>query len=179
MQSLPGLPLACMPIRASDVCRLANLNKTAGDGDGSSAIGVMAAVGSTHRHRSAAASAAVPAAGAATFMIHEDTQFLPGGGPSVAAVYEDDDTDMLAGALMMPSGAGGGPLLHGSNLAIYEDTQFLPGMAGIGQVQQQQQGGPAGLTARPPERSAGPSSAGMIHVDTDFITRDIVWGKTG
>ena len=67
----------------------------------------------------------------------------------------DDETDTLGGSFL-PSAAGGSQ----GGLAIYEDTQFLPGIGG-------------GEALLPSVLSGN----GLMHEDTEFITRDIVWNR--
>ena len=67
----------------------------------------------------------------------------------------DDETDSLGGSFL-PSTAVGSQ----GGLAIYEDTQFLPGIGG-------------GEALLPSVLSGN----GLMHEDTEFITRDIMWNR--
>ena len=73
----------------------------------------------------------------------------------------DDDTDVLGGPFLP---AGGGSQGMGGGLAIYEDTQFLPGIGG------------GHLPSSSSDGRALPG-IGLMHEDTEFITRDIVWNR--
>ena len=104
-------------------------------------------------------------------VIHEDTQFLPGSvnsqqvacGIVDGGMGMDDDTDILGGPFLPSAAAGGGS--QGGGLAIYEDTQFLPGIGG------------GHLPSSSPSDGRALPGIGLMHEDTEFITRDIVWNR--
>ena len=169
---------------------MANLGKpfASKNGSGSSSNHGSGSSGSgggqvSHRPSSVSRPAHVHPPPSSAFVIHEDTQFLPSDAdfpPASTSAFEDD-TGLLAGPMPLTtgthmSGLGAGGV--GVGLAIYEDTQFLPGMG-----QQQQLGGYRSDVGRMPIGApmANPLgrgvSGGIIHEDTEFVTRDIVWNR--